>query len=111
MPRSRNVADPEGVMDVEIEKPIAYISRLRKAAANGNVRLVSQIHNIERKIDQLVKVQQELEDTYSRRIKPIKLEFDSYIAKIRRDIGLAKQERDEIKNIVSTGFKKQHLGS
>jgi hypothetical protein len=105
MPRSRNVSDKEGGGDVKVEHAMTYISRLRKAALGGNIKLRENCNKLERKINQLTAVQKEIEMLYKEEIRPIKKEFDRKISDIKRELFLARRERDEFKVIMSKGLR------
>jgi hypothetical protein len=104
MPRTRNVSTKEGA-DMKVEHAMTYISRLRKSALGGNIKLRENCRKIEKKIDQLTAVQKEIEMLYKEEIKPIKKEFNRKVNDIKRELFLARRERDEFKLLMSKGLK------
>lgn len=105
MPKTINTQGGIVGGDVKFEHAITYISRLRKSAKEGNIKLKANYNTLARKIEQLTMVQKEIEMTYREKIRPIKKEFDRNLSALQLDLHRAKMERDELKAIMSRGFK------
>jgi hypothetical protein len=103
MPRITDITLPDGTSDVKIEPYMSYISRLRARAVSGNEQIVIKIDQLMHRINQMERMQVQLQEIYEHQKLTIEHKYGSMLKKATETLEEYKWEIEDMKRILNRG--------